>query len=401
MKDNKKHILFYMHAGAGNHGCEAIVRSLCGIMSRAGIDDEISLLSNKPYEDYKSGLDKICTVLPAKHIEHSFFTKAWFYAVRKILGKADAQMSYSFSAAKPFDRYRFAVSIGGDNYCYDDALRNLTASNHMFNKLGVTTALIGCSIEPELLKKTEIVEDMCKYNVIVARESISYEALKTALAGSGTKVYLCPDPAFTMKAKECVLPAEFEVGNTIGINTSPIIMTYENNEKAGIILNNYKKLIRTIIDETEYKIALIPHVVTDGNNDQTPLKHLYEEYKDTGRVFLVEEHTAEEQKYIISKCRFLIASRTHATIAAYSTGVPTLVTGYSVKARGIATDLFPGWNLEDLALGVQNLNSEDELSQAFRKLASNEDKMKLHLSNIMPEYIARAESVGEIICQIK
>ena len=35
-----------------------------------------------------------------------------------------------------------------------------------------------------------------------------------------------------------------------------------------------------------------------------------------------------------------IGARTHATIAAYSSCVPTLVVGYSIKARGIAKDLF-------------------------------------------------------------
>ncbi len=53
--------------------------------------------------------------------------------------------------------------------------------------------------------------------------------------------------------------------------------------------------------------------------------------------------------------------RTHATIAAYSTGVPTLVVGYSVKARGIARDLF---GTEDgYVLPVQQLKESDELTK--------------------------------------
>ena len=47
-----------------------------------------------------------------------------------------------------------------------------------------------------------------------------------------------------------------------------------------------------------------------------------------------------QQKYIISQCAYFIGASTPSTIAAYSTGVPTLVVGYSVKAKGIAKDLF-------------------------------------------------------------
>ena len=62
----------------------------------------------------------------------------------------------------------------------------------------------------------------------------------------------------------------------------------------------------------------------------------------TGRVVFFEDHNCMELKGIISKCRFFVGARTHSTIAAYSMGIPTLVVGYSVKARGIARDLLGG-----------------------------------------------------------
>ena len=45
---------------------------------------------------------------------------------------------------------------------------------------------------------------------------------------------------------------------------------------------------------------------------------------------------------LIAQCELLVCCRTHASIAGYSTGVPTLVLGYSVKAEGIAADLGMG-----------------------------------------------------------
>ena len=38
MKDDK--IVLYMHAGSGNHGCEAIVNSLCRMLPKTGDSDD-------------------------------------------------------------------------------------------------------------------------------------------------------------------------------------------------------------------------------------------------------------------------------------------------------------------------------------------------------------------------
>lgn len=93
-------------------------------------------------------------------------------------------------------------------------------------------------------------------------------------------------------------------------------------------------------------------------------------------------------KYIISQCGFFVGARTHATIAAYSTGVPTLVVGYSVKARGIARDLF---GTEDgYVLPVQQLREKDELTKAFVSLYERRDAIRTHLNETLPGYIARA-----------
>ena len=102
----------------------------------------------------------------------------------------------------------------------------------------------------------------------------------------------------------------------------------------------------------------------------------------------VEDHTAPELKSIIARCRMFVGARTHATIAAYSSGVPTLVVGYSVKARGIARDLFG--TEAHYVLPVQDLKTGDDLSDAFRWLLENEDAVRTRLEAVMPEYVKNA-----------
>ena len=110
---------------------------------------------------------------------------------------------------------------------------------------------------------------------------------------------------------------------------------------------------------------------------------------------MIEDHDCQQLKGYIASCRLFIGARTHATIAAYSSCVPTLVVGYSVKARGIAKDLFG--TEEQYVLPVQKLQEPEELLQAFRWLLQNEDMQRNHLTEIMPGYIERAKEAGELI----
>ena len=96
-----------------------------------------------------------------------------------------------------------------------------------------------------------------------------------------------------------------------------------------------------------------------------------------------------------------IGARTHATIAAYSTCVPTLILGYSVKSKGIARDIFG--TEEHYVLPVQEMRNPDELANGFDWLSANEMTVRDHLIKTMPEYKARAllarDAVEELMCR--
>ena len=64
-----------------------------------------------------------------------------------------------------------------------------------------------------------------------------------------------------------------------------------------------------------------------------------------------------------------MGARTHSTIAAYSSDVPTLVIGYSVKSRGIATDLFGSY--ENYCLPVQELSEPEALIKGYEWIIHN------------------------------
>ena len=163
----------------------------------------------------------------------------------------------------------------------------------------------------------------------------------------------------------------------------------------GVTLQNYVNLIQYIIDKTDMQVALIPHVVWTHNDDRKPLAQLYEMFKDTNRVVMIEDHNAEELKGYIARCKFMVVARTHASIAAYSTQVPTLVVGYSVKARGIAKDIFG--TEENYFIPVQSLQREDDLTKGFKWVMDQEGEIKAHYAKMMPGYIERVYKVTNLL----
>lgn len=380
-------IVLYLHGGSGNHGCEAIINCTCHML------EEIPKLvvTNSEQEDRRYSLEPLCDILEERKIAEHFFAHVWYYVWRKVFRDPESFMRYRFRDVLGKELAPLYLSVGGDMYCYELSKKEAITANSTFHRAGAKTVLWGCSLEPELLQEPEVVEDMRRYALITPRESITTQAL--AAAGITENVKQFPDPAFALEPEETKLPGGFASGNTVGINISPMILRHE--KKDGITIANYRKLIDYILENTDCHIALIPHVMWKNNDDRVTLNELYNGYQGNGRVVLFEDMPCRKIKYVISKCRAFIGARTHATIAAYSSEVPTLVVGYSVKARGIARDLFG--TEEHYVLPVQSLADAEELINAFSWMMEREDEIRKRLQTVMPDYRKKAAEAGDEI----
>lgn len=385
----------YGHNGSGNHGCEAIVRSTCKILKESFGDVDIILASGNTNEDREYGVNEVARLINEKN-PVSKISLPYINAYLNLKLRKDGLEAEKLVYRKTFynvDKDTIAFSIGGDNYCYPGYER-FTMLHNMLREKNIKTVLWGCSVEPSKINEF-IKEDLINYDLIIARESLTYDALKSI----GANVKLYPDPAFQLNKIEKDLPVNFKENNTVGINISPMIIGNEVNN--GITMKNYSKLIEYILEHTDMDVALIPHVIwKDNNDDRIPSRELYEKFKSTNRVSLLEDNNCEVLKGYVSRCRFFIGARTHATIAAYSTNVPTLVIGYSVKAKGIAKDIFGSY--ENYVLPVQSLSKENDLVDAFKWMQNREEKIKMHLCEFMPNYKAKSlRAVDEVAKLIK
>lgn len=382
----EKHIFMYAHGGSANHGCEAIVRSTVKVLNSTGY----RLLSRDPSQDEKYGIDAACDLItePVELLRGSSIRFLGAYIMLKVFHKYEPLDKINAERMlASVDEHEIAFSIGGDNYCYSSA--DMIMHQHMFlKKRGAKTVLWGCSVEPEVIDE-KMRRDLSQYDLITARETITYKTLK----GINPNTVLAPDPAFTLERQPGVRPEGLGRKPYIGINISPLIQRLEKSEN--ITMENYQELLRYILETTDREVALIPHVIWTKNDDRIPLQRLYEEFKSTGRVYMVEDQNCMQLKDIISECEFFIGARTHATIAAYSTCVPTLVVGYSVKARGIARDLFG--SEEGYVLPVQELKEKKDLVNAFANLYGRKDEIGEHLRTMMPEYIRGVDLAREAV----
>ncbi len=386
----KEQLVMYLHGGSGNHGCEAIINSTCHMLD--GIPK--LLVTNSEEEDRAYSLAPLCDILQERKIAEHFFAHVWYYVWRAVFHDPESFMRYRFRQVLGQNRAPLYLSTGGDLYCYELSRKEAITANAAFCRAGARTILWGCSLEPELLREPEVIEDMKRYALITPRESITEQALRAA--GVTDNVRLYPDPAFALEPEETELPRGFVRGGTIGINVSPMVV--ERESVPGITMANYRKLIDYILQTSDNCVALIPHVVWHHTDDRRALRELYRGHEANDRVFLFQDMSCRKLKYVISQCRIFIGARTHATIAAYSSCVPTLVIGYSVKSRGIARDLFG--SEEHYVLPVQALEKPEELIQAYDWIAGREDQVRADLERMMPAYRARAAEAGEEVRRI-
>ena len=373
--------IMYAHTGSANHGCEALVRSTTELL---GVKP--TLYSVGYEEDEKYGVSDI--------VELKRDITRWpkRMSPEYILSAIQIKLKNTTTLHTKFSREAFlsgvepgdvCLSIGGDNYCYagTEILGDL---NVLLQRKGAKTVLWGCSIDPEVITPS-MVQDLKRYDLITVREPLTQAALKAA--GVTTNFHKVADPAFLLRTQETDVPKGFEPGKTIGLNISPLILKYTDHPEDA--MQSIYGMIDYILHITTNSVALIPHVIKEGNNDNEVLRPLYEHYRNTGRVILVNDRNCMELKTIISRCRLFIGARTHATIAAYSTGVPTLVIGYSVKSKGIAVDLFG--EDENYVLPVQSVRDAEVLIRAYQWLEDNETSIRTHLKQVIPVYCEEAK----------
>lgn len=381
-----KYFLFN-HEGSKNHGCEAIVRGSMNIIENSDEKAEFVLSSNNPSDD------EILNNITVKAAKTRALTK-----VEKLIAAVDLKINNSetYALQKMYspivsdaEDCDVCLSVGGDTYCYGDN-HGIQVLTRELKKRGKKTVLWGASIGAEDLSERKL-ESLRDFDAIFTREPITYELLREN--GANDNIYLFSDPAFCMERVEVEPIDGFTRENTLGFNISPLVASGDPRKKE--IAEDF---LRFVFENTTMKVLLVPHVVEENNNDYDFMKPIFEKFEHTGRIaILPPDLEARQYKGYIAGTRFFVGARTHSTIAAYSSGVPTIALGYSVKARGIAKDIF---GEEKYVLDIKAMTDYEELRDEFLKLLENENEIRRDLMKSIPLRMRSAMEAGEMLQKI-
>jgi len=379
-------ILLFFHGGSQNRGAEAIIRTGVSLIHEKYPNAIIDLASENPESD--KSIPGINHIFRHKITPIKKYTFSWFISAFKVKLFKDESYAYQkmhASIIKKIANYNLFLSTGGDNYCYGEQ-PGIYEIDRQIKKANKKLVLWGASICKDDMSPLKI-KDLKGFDLILARETYTFKTLKEL---GLTNMKLCADGAFLLEKEALPLPKHWQEGNTIGINYSPLVYKKNQASKKAV-----KHLIDHILKTTNMTIALTPHVIDKGNNDYEILNDFYTEFKDSKRVLLLPDNlNALQYKAYIARMRFFIGARTHATIAAYSSLVPTLVLGYSVKSKGIAYDLF---GKEKLVLSIDELSDKDLLINKFKQLVKEEKIINKELTARIPYIKSMALKSGQYL----
>lgn len=381
-----------------NMGSQAMVRALAGNIKEMFPDSFISVYSREKgfgRNLHIPNVDRCC-----QRYTISYSKRSPLRLIIGGIGRFNRRISNKirlYNLIKDAKRVDAVIIIGGDNY--DASYKSLIFMQELsmfVDEIGrEKIVMYNCSLSETDLTD-DVIRDLGNYKYLTVRDSISYDNVRSRMPDN--KVSFYPDVAFSLQAEKVNLPQGWEDGNMIGVNLSTLI----TNGKYGIsedqVLKAYYRMLDYIIHETTLKICFIPHV--KNNADLLILRKLYDYITDKHRALIIdhENFDAAQIKYIISKCRLFVGARTHATIAAYSSEVPTLVIGYSVKSVGIARDIF--CSEKDLVIPVGELKEEFKLQDIFRIFLTREEEIRGILNRKMPGYIESSKGIKKLLAGI-
>lgn len=383
-------VLMFFHGGSKNRGCEAIVRTAAALLRSDPRVRELALCSGDPDSDrHIPGIDLF-------HRDHNTplekYSPAGLISAVKVKFFNDESLAYRKrheSIIKLIPHYDVFLSIGGDNYCYGEQ-PGIYEIDRQIKKAGKKLVLWGASIGEEDLSEAKI-KDLKTSDLILARESLTEDILKKA---GIPNVELVADGAFLMEKTALPLPTGWKEGKTVGFNYSPLVFK-KNPESRKAAFD----LVQHILDTTDFTVCFVPHVIISGNDDYEILKEFQMHFSNSGRTLLLpNDLNATEYKGYIARMKFFIGARTHATIAAYSSLVPTMVLGYSIKSKGIAKDIF---GEEKLVLDLAEISDPQKLIVKFEEMKKNEKELREILSARVPELKKTAMKAKDYLLSLK
>lgn len=339
-----------------NRGCEGILRGTTHILSTHFPDPKFvvatSYKSEAQFEHQRT--HETDPRIVHKKMYKSYRTgDPYFFLINGLRVLCPRVLRHLiYKDLKPYlSEARAVLALGGDNYSLDYTKGPLwltkgpvacTELDELALSHRKPIVLWGASVGPFSRSPSYeryMIDHLRKVHIF-AREPATVEYLATQ--GLTDNVHRVADPAFVMPPEQP--PEGYDVAaGAIGLNLSPLLARFVTGGEMERWKETAVQIINLLAQKTQRPIYLVPHVVGGFSFcDDTLFQDILSRDSLTAQnVTLVSSaYNAPQVKWIISQMEVFAGARMHSTIAALSSGVPTLSFSYSIKSKGVNTDLF-------------------------------------------------------------
>jgi colanic acid/amylovoran biosynthesis protein len=404
MKDNQR--LSFLLAGNStyaNRGCEAIVRGTAAII-RQCFDEPLffsayfagpNCLDSRHESDLSIRHTPIC---PLRR-----FGGAWWQRQGLRLVHSPESPNAAYWHLRPWiERSLATLMVGGDNYTLDyghpDRYFRL---NDLVIRSGKPLVIWGASIGPFRQDPTyerQAANALRKATLICVRETGSLKYLQSL--GVVDNVALVADPAFWLQPQPVELAPHIEKALTqgcVGLNLSPLLRSFTASQGLPAWLALAGEIVREVTADVAVPVLLTPHVTSEtgemAHDDYLFMQEISRRLAlPADRLMLLPPtYNAAQTKWVISRMLAFAGARTHATLAALSSNVPTVLISYSMKSRGIGQDVYghDEWLVPSEALQHPHL-----VAQRLSAVLKETSTVRRHLSAMTPVFRERALEAG-------
>lgn len=393
MKKNVSIILANAPINNGNRGCVALSVSsmyiIDEILTKAGVNYKL-YLPDSQHGDYKSHNVSI----NGRDIEYDDLRYNKGLSLKENIKIKIKSIIPDKNSSKIFKEADFILDIGqGDSFAdiYGELRFNLIDRIHTIaRKYHKPYCLLPQTIGPfenELIKERAI-KSIEKATLCMARDKQSLDYV-TKNVPQQKNVCECIDVAFFLPYETIKQDARY---THIGINISALLWNggYTRDNQFGLKCD-YQALVRQLIDcflkQDKVKVHLVPHVVgaeRHFENDYAVSYDLWREYKNPNLILAPFALGPIEIKSYMAGLDFFMGARMHATIGAFSSGVPVVPMAYSRKFNGLFLDTLSYNHMVDMKT-MDNEDIVEIIRNAFERRNELKDTINQRMNGIVSE----------------
>ena len=369
----------------GNKGCVALCYSVLYlvdyILSQRDIPYRLYLTDS--HED--EGKHSVC--ISGKNIQYESIGYPTPNSWKHLLGYI-SQFRKNYRLYKIFKQADYIMDIGqGDSFAdiygakrFDKIDRIHRTARFLSKPYILLPQTIGPFTNPVIRQKA--IKSITGASLVMTRDGQSLDYVKE-LAGSKPHVKEFIDVAFFLPYTKM----NFDNGFVhVGLNISGLLWNggYTRNNQFGL-KTDYQQIIKKVLtwflSIDNVKVHLISHVATGEKNVENDYEVAFDLWKTMhhDRLVLAPLFLSPiDVKSYIAGMDFFMGARMHATIAAFSAGVPVVPMAYSRKFNGLFLDTLSYLHLIDL-----KEDDENTILTMVKEEFANRDSLQQELADRM------------------